>query len=158
MRSRKLPHLGQRRLVEFQLEVERFCYGCVGDIVMSVKRNGSATPPTRCRKDLRRANPTACHHKIIVLGHALGGFYDFVFVIGNDFDSLHVHSQGETEAGKECRIGVDRLCHTKSAIVRPSRHLFWHHPLQCEDQCAPAFPPSTSSPIIIHPAVCIGLF
>lgn len=97
--------------------------------------------------DIRRSNSTTRYYKVVVLGHASGRLYYFILIVCYDFDSLQVDAQREAEFSKVRRIGVDGLLFP----LRISRSiLLWPVPM---DKNQRAFPPSTSSPMIMQPAV-----
>lgn len=58
---------------------------------------------------VRGTDATACDDKVIVLGHSPRSLYYLVFVIGYDFDTLHLHAEREAEFRHKGRVSVDGL-------------------------------------------------
>ena len=70
---------------------------------------------------IRRPNATTRYHKIVVLGHPPRCFYNLFFIVGNNFDSLQLYAQGETEFRKVRAVRVDCL----RAALLSAIHVLW---------------------------------
>jgi hypothetical protein len=91
VRFAELLHLFVRRLVQHEGEVKGARDGLVRDVVV-----GGA--------DAARGDD-----EVIIGGHATGGFDDFGFFIGDDFDALQGDAEGEAIFGEPGAVGVDGL-------------------------------------------------
>lgn len=130
-------HLAFRFFVLYEREVEGFGDALVGDVVVCW------------------AYTAAGDDEVVILRHAPSSFDDVSFIVGNHFYALEVDAEIEAEFREPVGVGVLGL---HSFI----RSVFQHSVLSVESEtivmgCL-TFPPSTSSPIIRHAAVCIMLF
>jgi hypothetical protein len=85
--------------------------------------------------NVRRPNSSTCDYEVVVITHPPDSFHYLALIVGYDFNSFHLDSQGEAESREEGGIGVDGLdllqiwCNTKSV----SRILKGYHDIGEDD-------------------------
>lgn len=87
-----------------------------------------------------------CDHKVVILTHSPGRLADFRGIIANDLDPLKVHTQQKAVLGEVGGVCID--CLPTASCVSEA--------LRCSETWRIfTFPPRTSSPMMMQPAVCI---